>query len=82
MTKLKLFISILLITSICFLTACGGGGGSKEKSAAQKLLEQLKMAKELDDHRIKMVQYQETKYQNADEIGNYAKMLELENKLQ
>ncbi len=32
MTKLKLFISILLITSICFLTACGGGGGSSSNS--------------------------------------------------
>ena len=28
MSKFKLFISLLLTSSICFLTACGGGGGS------------------------------------------------------
>lgn len=58
----------------------GGGGGGKSKSA--KLIEELKREKELLDHRVKMVRYQETKYQNADELGNYGRMLEVENEVQ
>ena len=32
MTNLKLFISFILITSVCLLTACGGGGGSSSNN--------------------------------------------------
>lgn len=57
----------------------GGGGGGGGKSAAQELMEELKRAKALRDHEIKMIQYQETKYENAGEIGNQNRMIELEN---
>ena len=55
----------------------GGGGGSK-KSSADKLVERLGHGQNLYEHQIKMVQYEQTKYQNADELGNYGKMLEEE----
>lgn len=59
----------------------GGGGGGGGKSKADKLLEAQKRKKALYDHLIKMVQYQETKYQNAGELTNYGKMLEKENEI-
>ena len=55
----------------------GGGGGSK-KSSAEKLVERLGHGQSLYEHQIKMVQYEQTKYENADELGNYGKMLEEE----
>ena len=60
----------------------GGGGGGGGKSAAQKLLEKLKREQALLNHEIKMIQYQETKYENAGEIGNQNRMIELENEAQ
>ena len=60
----------------------GGGGGGGGKSAAQKLLERLKREQALLNHEIKMIQYQETKYENASEIGNQNRMIELENDAQ
>lgn len=59
-----------------------GGGGGGGKSAAQKLLEDIKREKQLRDHEIKMIQYQETKYANAGELGNENRMIELENEAQ
>ena len=60
----------------------GGGGGGGGKSAAQKLLDRLKREQALLNHEIKMIQYQETKYENASEIGNQNRMIELENDAQ
>lgn len=54
----------------------GGGSGGKKQSDADKLLKQLKHEQEERDHLLKMVQYDETKYQNAGQLGNYGKMLE------
>lgn len=54
-----------------------GSGGSK-KSNADKLTEKLGHGQDLYEHQIKMVQYEQTKYQNADELGNYGKMIEEE----
>ena len=59
----------------------GGGGGSK-KSSADKLVERLGHGKGLYEHQIKMVQYEQTKYENADELSNYGKMLEEELKIE
>lgn len=55
----------------------GGGGGSK-KSSADKLVERLGHGQNLYEHQIKMVQYEQTKYENADELGNYGRMIEEE----
>ena len=54
-----------------------GSGGSK-KSAADKLVAKQKEGGILYDHQIKMVQYEETRYQNANELTNYGKMVEEE----
>ncbi len=59
----------------------GGGGGGGGKSAAQKLIEELKHQKELSDHRLKMLQFQETKYENAGQWLNLNAMLGEENNL-
>lgn len=59
-----------------------GGGGGKGKSKSATLIEELKRQKELLDHRVKMVRFQETKYQNLDELGNYGLMIEEENRVQ
>ena len=59
----------------------GGSGGSK-KSNADKLVERLGHGQSLYEHQIKMVQYEQTKYENADELGNYGKMLEEELKIE
>lgn len=55
-----------------------GGGGGSSKSSAQKLLEEQKREQTLWEHRRKMIQYEETKYQNAGELSNYAIMLQHE----
>lgn len=59
----------------------GGGGGSK-KTSGDKLIEKQGYGQDLFDHQIKMVQYEQTKYENADELGNYGKMLEEEIKIE
>lgn len=60
----------------------GGGGGGNSETDAQKLLKRIKHGKSLYEHQIKMVQYEETKYQNKGELSNYGKMLEEEIKLE
>ena len=55
-----------------------GGGGGGGKSAAETLIDEQKKEKTLYEHMVKMVQYQQTKYQNADELGNYGLMIEKE----
>ena len=59
----------------------GGGGGGGGKSAAQKLLESLKHKDSEADHRLKMLQYEETRYENAGEITNVNALIGQENKL-
>lgn len=53
----------------------GGGGGGGGKSAVDKLLEEQEREQKLWEHRRKMIQYEETRYQNAGELSNYAIML-------
>ena len=60
----------------------GGGGGGGGKSAAQKLMEQLKREQTLRNHEIKMIQFQETRYRNRGEYGNENAMIALENEAQ
>lgn len=55
-----------------------GGSGSKGKSDAEKLVDRLKKGQELYDHRIKMYQYEETRYQNLDQLRNYGSVLQKE----
>ena len=59
----------------------GGNKGStkKEKTPAEKLTEVLKNRQTLWDHRIKMVQFQQTHYEEDDQLGNYGRMIEAEN---
>ena len=59
-----------------------GGGGGGGKSAADKLLQNLKNKITLADHRIKMTQLQETKYEQLGQLGNVNNMIEYENELQ
>lgn len=59
-----------------------GGGGGGGKSAADKLIENIKRQLTEREHIIKMIQYQETKYENKGEYGNLNKMIELENEAQ
>ena len=59
-----------------------GGGGGGGKSAIDKLLQEMKNKITLADHRIKMTQIQEAKYEQRDEIENVNNMLEYENILQ
>ena len=56
----------------------GGGGGGGGKSATDKLIEKLKNQLGDMDHKIKMVQYAETKYQNRGELTNYGNALKQE----
>lgn len=56
----------------------GGGGGGGGKSAASKLIESQDHETTLREHIIKMIQYEETRYQNADELTNYGIMLQHE----
>ena len=53
----------------------GGGGG---KSDADKLVDKIKKGQTLYEHRVKMVQYKQTEYTNADELTNYGRMIEKE----
>ena len=53
----------------------GGGGG---KSDADKLVDKIKKGQALYEHRVKMVQYKQTEYTNADELTNYGRMIEKE----
>lgn len=53
----------------------GGGGG---KSDADKLVDKIKKGQTLYKHRVKMVQYKQTEYTNADELTNYGRMIEKE----
>lgn len=53
----------------------GGGGG---KSAADKLLESHNREQTIRDHIIKMIQYEESMYQNAGQLTNYGIMLQHE----
>lgn len=57
----------------------GGGGGGGGKSAADLLLQNLKNRITIQDHRIKMTQLQESKYQSLGELGNVNNMLQVEN---
>lgn len=64
--------------------AGSGGSGNKgstkkEKTPAEKLTEALKNRQTLWDHRIKMVQFQQTHYEEDDQLGNYGRMIEAEN---
>ena len=72
-------VSSLSIGSGGVKTGGGGGGG---KSATAKLLEKLKRELAMNEHYIKMVQAQETRYESADELTNYGRMLEVENQAQ
>lgn len=54
----------------------GGGGGGK--SDADKLVDKIKKGQALYEHRVKMVQYKQTEYTNADELTNYGRMIEKE----
>lgn len=56
----------------------GGGGGGSKKSEATKLIEEQDHETKLREHIIKMIQYEETRYQNADELTNYGIMLQHE----
>lgn len=60
----------------------GGGGGGGGKSATAKLIEELKRELAEREHYIKMIKYQETKYEKEDELTNVNRMLELENEAQ
>lgn len=53
----------------------GGGGGGGGKSKAGKLLDKHKRKQTMREHIIQMIQYEETKYQNAGELSNYGIML-------
>ena len=57
-----------------------GGGGGGGKSKAESLVDEQKKKKQERDHMLKMIQYRETEYQNADQLTNYGSMLEYENK--
>lgn len=60
----------------------GGGGGNKEKSATDKLLQNVKNRITIADHRIKMTQLQEQKYNQLGMLSNENNMIEYENTLQ
>jgi hypothetical protein len=55
-----------------------GGGGGGGKSAVDKLLEEQEREQKVWEHRRKMIQFEETRYQNAGELSNYAVMLKHE----
>lgn len=60
----------------------GSSSGGKKKTAGDLLIEKQGYGRDLFDHQVQMVQYEQTKYQNADELGNYGKMLEEEMKIE
>ena len=62
----------------------GGGGGGKGdtgKSATDIFLERVKQSQKLFEHRQKMIQYEETKYENRGEYTNLNNALGQENDL-
>lgn len=60
----------------------GGGGGGSKKTTGDKLIERIGYGRDLYEHQIKMVQYEQTRYENADELGNYGKMIQEEIELE
>lgn len=56
----------------------GGGGGGKSESAAEKLVNRVKKGEELYSHQLKMIQYDQTKHQNAGELTMYGNELQRE----
>lgn len=56
----------------------GGGGGGKSESAAEKLVNRAKKGEELYSHQLKMIQYDQTKHQNAGELTMYGNELQRE----
>lgn len=58
-----------------------GNNNKKEKTPAEALTEAIKNRKTLWDHRIKMVQFEQTYYEQDDQLGNYGRMLEAENQI-
>ena len=56
----------------------GGGGGGGGKSAVEKLLENQEKENKLYEHKIKMIQFEETRYENMDELKNQAIMIQHE----
>ena len=55
-----------------------GRSSGSGKTAADKLIESQKREQTSRDHIIKMIQYEETMYQNAGELSNYGIMLKHE----
>ena len=53
-----------------------------EQSKIEHLLEKFGQVDEMSQHQIKMIQFQETRYQNAGELTNYGTMLGIENDYQ
>lgn len=52
------------------------------QSKIDHLLEKFGRVDEMDQHNLKLIQYQETRYQNAGELTNYGTMLGIENEYQ
>lgn len=69
-------ISVSLGSASAKPKSSGGGGGGK--SDADKLVDKIKKGQALYEHRIKMIQYKQTEYTNADELTNYGRMIEKE----
>ena len=63
-------------------TKTGGGGGGGGKSKIQEWLDNFSKKIAVTEHQIKMIQFQETKYQNRGELSNYGAMVELETQAQ
>ena len=53
-------------------------GGGRSKTAAEKLLDSQKHDQTIRDHIIKMIQYEESMYQNAGQLTNYGIMIQHE----
>ena len=53
-------------------------GGGRGKTAAEKLLDSQKHDQTIRDHIIKMIQYEESMYQNAGQLTNYGIMIQHE----
>jgi len=56
----------------------GGGGGGKEESAAQKLVKRVNKGDELFEYQRKMIQYNQTRYENRGELQRYGAELQNE----
>lgn len=53
-----------------------------EQSKIDHLVEKFGQIDDMDQHNLKMIQYEETRYQNAGELTNYGTMLGIENEYQ